>query len=391
MRKIWSAFRLIVWIGTALAFLGLGIWIEYYGIRHHWSIWQLVVLGIVSLAGCILTFKSIKIIKPDEMAVFVWLGEAVGFRDSGPCFIWWPFGELKIYSRKAFAIDFEREKVMCSAGEYREKSYGAQEVLVNAAVYLNFPSELRKKSNGEPIDDETHPLIKIYRNGIPTDEEGLKNWVKNAMLGAIRAGLGKMTWQEAVENLKKVEENIMEIILAPDEPHHPLIAVGFAKKGIKLAISEILLPDDLRKKLQQYDMQRIEAEAADFEAKQRAKETIGAIIRMLSEAYGLEAKEIQDRILASDQLRNQFLKLIQDLIKRQMSLNGKALTDIRIEGNGSGGDLSNLSSVLASFLANWQKEFRPQKEEGKSSKSSRGEPVTKEEAEEIFNAAFEEK
>jgi len=74
-----------------------------------------------------------------------------------------------------------------------------------------------------------------------------------------------------------------------------------------------------------------------------------------------------------------------------MSLNGKALTDIRIEGNGSGGDLSNLSSVLASFLANWQKEFRSQKEEGKSSKNSRGEPVTKEEAEKIFRAAFEEK
>jgi len=337
--------KMISWIGLGVLFVGIGALMV---VNKN-------LFGVPFIFVGFWFFKSIKIIGPAEMAVFVWLGEPIGFRESGPCFIFWLLGKLEKYSKKMYNFDYRAREVITQAGKYKsekedkETYYGSQVLKVSSVVYLNFPRDPRSKKTGDDLPDDvdveevvekgekikvekTHPLIKILRAQVPVKDEELKDWTEEAVLGALRVAFGRMTWRRAVEDIKEVTKEAEDVFKSADGA---LIRAGFSKKGIQLVIAEIDLPKELEDAMPEVDRQRLEAEAAPYEAEQRAEETGGAVIQMFCKMTGMPREDVEKALRENPE---EFVKRYQsfwekswDTIYRRMGIDGKAYLDIRTQ------------------------------------------------------------
>jgi regulator of protease activity HflC (stomatin/prohibitin superfamily) len=87
----------------------------------------------------------------------------------------------------------------------------------------------------------------------------------------------------------------------------------------------------------------------ELEAKGIAAETVGAVIEMMARARGKEPKEITEEIDKDPKMREEFLKLAQDLIVRKMGIEGGAYVDIRVIG------AEGIERMLLNALAAWRR------------------------------------
>ncbi|MDI6603513.1 MAG: SPFH domain-containing protein, partial [Patescibacteria group bacterium] len=357
--------KLIVWVAMGLGLIVIGI-LQFID-RNLWGI-PFVLAGVWILGG-VWILMSIKIIGPKEMAVFVLLGQPIEFRDSGPHFVPWLFAWLVRYPKKMFKFDYPKRKVITKEGWYKpkddpqakEKYYGSQELEVDSSAYTNFPRErgidpdkreaymkeqglttneqfeeawkrMTDKDRKKLLED-THPLIKILRSGIPIDEKELEKWTEDAVVGALRVGFGQMTWKEGVENISKVNEETEKVFKRKDGA---LIKGGFREPGIRLVITEIHLPSKIKQALPEVDRRRLEAEAAPFEAEQIGEEIGGAVIKTFCQLTGMSKDEMQ-RALKEDP--EAFLKKYEKLwekawrtVHKKMAIDGNAHVDMETPG-----------------------------------------------------------
>lgn len=284
-------------------------------------IWIVIVLGIV-----LWLVLSIKIVGPAEMAVLVLFGKPVKFCDSGFQFV--PFLPglqvyLARYPKKMYNLNYPAREVITKAGEYPPRSgvfYGAQVIKVDSTAYLNFPREQGS--------EKTHPLIKILRAQVPTDDKELLNWTEEAVVGAIRVAFGQMTWREAVENIKKVNAIAEEVFKRKDGA---LIKAGFRDPGIRLVVSEIKLPEKLEAALPKPDQARLEEDAARHVAKRQAIEWVRVILEAMAISRGKKTEDIEREIDASEDLQREFLDYAKDLNIRLEEAERGAFLDIRTQ------------------------------------------------------------
>jgi len=355
----------------------------------------IIFMIIVEIAFLVWMGFSFKIVGPDEMAVKVIFGNPIAFCKSGWVFdLRFPLPRyfkcfLQRYPQKMYNFDFKEREVITQAGNYRgaggqeETYYGSQTLKVNSVVYLNFPREKRgKETTGDDLIDvetveeeveiggmkkkveveKTHPLIKILRAQVPiTPDKNLQDWTEEAVLGALRVAFGKMTWMQAVEDIKKVTQEAVDVFTKADGA---LIRAGFSKKGIQLVIAEIKLPKKLEEAMPKVDQQRLEARAAPFEAEQRAAETVGTIIAMMAKARGKKPEDIAAEIEKSDELKNEFLDLSKDLIVREMGIKRGAYLDIRTVSGEPG-------KTLLDLIAAWKRMPGGGKEEREKPKKAK--------------------
>jgi len=76
-----------------------------------------------------------------------------------------------------------------------------------------------------------------------------------------------------------------------------------------------------------------EAESADFVARKRGTEIAGTLVHSLAVMYNKEPEEIQQELADPDsEMRGPALKLLQEMMPQQMSLEGKALKHIKVNG-----------------------------------------------------------
>lgn len=341
--------KMIICIGLGLLFVGIGVLMV---VKRNLFGAPIILVGFWF-------FKSIKIIGPAEMAVYVWLGEPVNIRESGPHFVPWLLAELARYPKKMYNFDYREREVITQAGKYKsekedkETYYGSQVLKVSSVVYLNFPREPRSKDTGDDLlvvetdkggIEKTHPLIKILRAQVPAKDEELKGWTEEAVLGALRVAFGRMTWRQAVEDIKEVTKEAENVFKSADGA---LIRAGFSKKGIQLVIAEIKLPKELEDAMPEVDRQRLEAEAAPYEAEQRAEETGGAVVQIFCKMTGLPRADVE-RSLREDP--EEFVKTYQtfwekswDTVYRRMGIDGKAYLDVRTQ------------NPLLDLIALWQR------------------------------------
>lgn len=230
---------------------------------------------------------SIKIVGPAEMGVLVILGVPVTFVDSGIRLIPFFFAcYIVLYPRKLYNLNYIARKIISKEAEYpspeeepdpkERRKYGAQVLAVDSVAYIRFPQ-----------DDD---LIEILKSRIPTREKDLLNWTEESVVGSIRATLGGLTWKEATENIRGIRKKADELFRGPDSP---LRMAGFNKEDLKLAIEEILPPEELTEALPTVDIERLQAEAALFEAEQRAEETGGALIQMFCRETGMARRDVE--------------------------------------------------------------------------------------------------
>ena len=86
---------------------------------------------------------------------------------------------------------------------------------------------------------------------------------------------------------------------------------------------------------------------AEAVSRRRTQETVGAIIQMISQATGRTIEEVQTEIKANRKLSREFEKFSEDLIRRQIAIDGKSFLDIRIEG--ARGIEKTLLNLIAAF------------------------------------------
>ncbi len=184
-----------------------------------------------------------------------------------------------------YSLNYREQEVITAAGEYKGVAYGAQKLIVDAAAYLNFP---REPVAG--LDDESHPLIKILRAGVPIDEAALKDWSEEAAVGALRLAFGQMTWRQAVEDMATINQIVTNNFKDSDGA---LIKAGFRVPGIRLVVTEIHLPRELEEAMVGPDRIRLKVDAAANVAKQRAIETFGAVLETIAHATGKELTTIK--------------------------------------------------------------------------------------------------
>lgn len=74
----------------------------------------------------------------------------------------------------------------------------------------------------------------------------------------------------------------------------------------------------------------------ELEAEGKAAQTVGAVIGMMAVARGKTPEEVKTEIEGDTELKKEFRKLAQDLIIRDMGIQGGAYLDIRVQGAGDG-------------------------------------------------------
>lgn len=145
------------------------------------------------------------------------------------------------------------------------------------------------------------------------------------------------TWEELIAE-KDIGGQILEMAR-----ERMIIEELFYRYGIdvrKILTKDLRVTTQPTTDLQRATLERFKAEQeakaiairADAEKKKRTTETMGTIIQMMAEATGEKPEEIQKKIKDSPRLRSQLQKFTRDLITRQVSIQGKSLIDIRVEG-----------------------------------------------------------
>ena len=338
-----------------------------------------------------------QIVGPEDMAILVILGEPEEFLDSG--LHWFPlfFGcFLKLFPKKMYNLDYTAREVVTRRGTEDGIEYGAQILTADSVAYVRFPQfyvrfqykdkqgKTRTKIVRETVKSEKEfkrrrrelknkgildievkgGLVEIYRQQIPTDEAELKNFTEEAIVGALRVAIGKVTWRKATEDIEDVRKEAEEVFKSSDGA---LLTAGFHPDDLRLAIEEIKLPRELAQALPEPDKARLDAQAAKFVSQTRAIETVGTVIEMMAQSRGKTPEEIRDSIEADSDAQAEFLRLSQDLIKRRMAIDGDSFVDIRVEG------ADGIEKTLLNLVAAWQR--MPPGRKPKEKEEKKGRPV----------------
>ena len=338
-----------------------------------------VVLLLIDMIALSWVIKSIRIVGPDQLAVIIKWGDAVKAVSSGWYFVPWfrSFGLVKFPTTR-FNLDYLAKKVITKAGlfivppddptnpEDKGRSYycGAQEVTVDAEGYLKFPDprDLLPDPNDtlEEAAEKKDRLIKILRAKIPTTEAELMKWTDGTVIGALRVVAGRKTWRHLGSDLEDATFQATELFRKEDGI---LYQAGFWREDLSLNVKEVHLPKALSDKLVYVDAQALEAEASEHEARQRAVETIGALIEMIHEAEGRPKEEIQSELKQDPEAFYEKHEAIIDVLHRTMAIRGKSYLDIRS---------ANAFMDLAAF---WQR--MPMGSSNEDSTSPKAEKTTK--------------
>jgi len=86
-----------------------------------------------------------------------------------------------------------------------------------------------------------------------------------------------------------------------------------------------------------------EMEAATQVRVTRARETMGTLIQMMAEVTGRTFEQVQQEVATNDELQERLRQFAEEVVTRRMSIDGKALMDIRTSG---GGDIEQVAMRL---------------------------------------------
>jgi regulator of protease activity HflC (stomatin/prohibitin superfamily) len=184
---------------------------------------------------------------------------------------------------------------------------------------------------------------------------------------AVRSYLGGLGLDDALRD-GKGGYNLLDGKIPPDEVNG--IKEKLASWGLeltKLTIEDFDLDPKVIAAREAVQEAKRKADAAEANILTRSRETVGALVRMMADAIGEETEDIQREIAASSEVRENFNRLAQELIIRQMSIDAGCLTDVRVGGSKDGQE-DYLKKFFLEMMTAW-----------KSLSSSKSEPSSKSE------------
>ena len=200
-------------------------------------------------------------------------------------------------------------------------------------------------------DTEYDPGDEKNETGVYRAIYEIENWrvyIRDLLENAIRSYLNGLTIDEGITQKcagfdlrnKFPPEEITRITEALDR-------IGF--KIVRITIEDFDLEPELVKARGEIQIRKRAAEAAQYERERRARETIGALIQMMAEMTGKTFNEVQTEVTANTELQGRLRVFSEEIVTRQMSIDGKALTDVRV---GGAGDLETVFlRLIAAFRA----------------------------------------
>jgi len=275
--------------------------------------WILMLLAAIMVVWFLL---SIRKVGPTELGVKVIWGSPVAYCKSGPHFVPWFFrwNYLIKVSTQQFKVAIPPVQAYTKSTKVGEE-YGSQPLTVDSTIYLTFPKSAK--------------LVDAVRAKIPVTEEGLSEYLKEAVRQAVRIAVGRYTWKTATQDIEKIRAKADKIFHGSD---CPLTKAGFQWDDFSLVIEEVRVPQKLEALMSQPEEERFKAEAIKYTTDAQARQTMGLKIKMLAEAYGKTQEEIQQDISSEPGLKEKIDRSSTELIQDIISLEKGALTRIRVDG-----------------------------------------------------------
>lgn len=206
---------------------------------------------------------------------------------------------------------------------------------------------VRVKNPDEPY---ALPQEKARLTGVFRAIYNIQNWrvaIKDLLENALRSYLNTLTIDEGLTAARAGYELLNRL---PEEEQGRLQHT-LARWGLELmqvTIGDFDLEPELVKARGEVHKRERAAEAAQHVRVQLARETIGYVIQMMAEATGRTFDEVQREVAANPELSEELKRFSEDLVTRRMSIDGHALTDIRVAG--AGGDLAQtLMAMIAAI------------------------------------------
>jgi len=263
---------------------------------------------------------------PEERVVIEILGEFYGVK--GPGLFWIFPGLMRIRAivsiwEQSLVLFRESIKVDFHDGSATPKG-------VEAFVKVKEPDRLYRV---EDIEGEGDP----ERSGVYRAIYSVDNWrarITELLENATRSYLSTLTIDDALTQ-KRGGFDVANS-LPPEESkkiRETLKAWGFDL--MRVTITDFDLEPDLVEARGEVQKRKREAEAAEYEKKVRARETVGALVQMIAESTGKKPEEIQAEIAADPERSRRLREFSEELITRRMSIDGRSLLDIRTAGGGN--------------------------------------------------------
>ena len=329
---------LIVWLVLALLFL-LGILGLVLG-----GIFQILgILFLVGLAGLFL--GGLRIIDPEERAIVQVLGRF--YKQDGPGLIWVCPGFMRI---RAIVGVWEQTLLLFEDASIKIDFPDGSAVPKGVEVFVKIrhPDQPYLISNSVIDEHDSHPRSGIYRVIYRVD-----NWRKKTvelLENAVRSTFSGLTIDDVLVGGKGGFDLLGRNRMPSAEKNKIKRTLEvWGLDLLRITVTDFDLEPDLVKARGEVQKRKREADAAKHEKIVRAEETVGALIQMLALSQGKNPREIQSEITTNPEMSQRLRDFSEELITRRMSLDGKALTDIRV---GGGGDLEQgLMRLIAATKA----------------------------------------
>jgi hypothetical protein len=225
-------------------------------------------------------------------------------------------------------------------------------------VFVRMINPKKKDENGKLICPDA-PYRMTYM--APSKEEGgLAGAVVSLIENAARSYINSLDDREAIEKGKAGFDVMAQMREHNDEAineHASHVEEILLEWGMELLPVKVIFQDfDLSKETLAARNERYLAgqrkKAAVDVASRRTTEISKTLIGVLAHASGRTLKQVQEEINNSNELKRSCLDFTQDMITRMASIDGDALTDIRVSGDGSDlvGAIATFKKLVASSI-----------------------------------------
>ncbi len=174
--------------------------------------------------------------------------------------------------------------------------------------------------------------------------------VRSLLENVVRSYLNRLTIQEGIE-LGKAGYDVVEQIQNHGDANQIMTATtaleGWGLVLRRVTIGDFDLSDAVKKDREAVHRAMQQVLAMKHHVKQRSGEIAGIIVKTVAQATGRTEAATKRFIQENAELSAQVVAFTQEMISRDWSLEKEALTDIRVSGGGTGGDL--LLQLIAAF------------------------------------------
>lgn len=213
-----------------------------------------------------------RIIRENENAVVMFLGEPRRVATSGLIHTWWPFEYIKRFTTNLIELNFANAGLIT----IKDADYGEINIGLETNLYFRWP--------------ENNDLIKTVRVvKDPENIEFLKNLFEETVLDTFRTVGSSKTYREIMKDRKAFAEEVRTALL--DEVADPVNQAGIPGETLRLTIKHVHLPPGFEETLSQPEIQRVKMVAAGFEA-QATEITMEGAGKGLKKKHALEGEGI---------------------------------------------------------------------------------------------------